>query len=362
MDKIIAQYSQTIVQISCPKGSGTGFYLKQANLIITNHHVVEGCADVVLSGTFIPQQHAQVWLKDPLHDLAFIEVPPHSEMPDTALNIQPEPVKEGEPILAIGHPFGLKFTATQGIVSKVRRQYGNLFYIQIDAAINPGNSGGPLVNFKSEIVGVNTFIIAGGDNLGFALPAHYLAETIADYAPLYGHRCERCISCTNIVEKREADEEKGYCPHCGNRLSFADEEDYMPTGVAKIIENVLADLNKDPKLARRGGNEWEIKHGSATISIEYNEQTGYIMADAFLCRLPRKNIAPIYEYLLRENYTLEGVVFSINEQHIILSLIVFQRHLTTAGLHRQIGLLFEKADEYDNILVEQYGAIWIEEE
>lgn len=360
MDKIITQYKQTIVQISTHKGSGTGFYLKEANLIVTNYHVIEHCAEVIVSGTHIPQQHVKVLFKDPLHDLAFIAAPPHEAIPKTPLNIQTEPVKEGEAILAIGHPFGLKFTATKGIVSKVRRQYGNLYYIQIDAAINPGNSGGPLVNAVGEIVGVNTFIIAGGDNLGFALPAYYLAEGINDYKPLYGTYSERCISCTNIVAKKEADEERGYCPHCGHRLTFADEEDYLPIGAAKIIENVLNDLNKDPKLARRGNNIWEIKHGSATINIEYDEASSYIIADALLCRLPRKNIAPIYEYLLRENYTLEGVVFSVNEQHIVLSLIIFDRHLNSNTTLRQIKVLFEKADEYDNILVERYGALWLE--
>jgi serine protease Do len=59
-------------------------------------------------------------------------------------------------------------------------------YIQIDAAINPGNSGGPLVNKQGEIIGVNSFIIRGGDNLGFALPVSYLREALEMYAPHRG--------------------------------------------------------------------------------------------------------------------------------------------------------------------------------
>ena len=86
--------------------------------------------------------------------------------------------KDGEVVVAIGHPFGLNYTATQGVISKVDRIRDGVKYIQIDAAINPGNSGGPLVNKEGEVIGINSFIIRGGDNLGFALPVSYLKEAL----------------------------------------------------------------------------------------------------------------------------------------------------------------------------------------
>ena len=90
-------------------------------------------------------------------------------------------VKPGEWAIAIGNPLGLDNTVTAGIISAIQRTNAlgegqRVPYLQTDAAINPGNSGGPLVNMNGEIIGVNSFIIRGGDNLGFALPVNYLRE------------------------------------------------------------------------------------------------------------------------------------------------------------------------------------------
>ena len=89
----------------------------------------------------------------------------------------PDPV-EGEPIIAIGHPFELKYSTTKGIVSNTRHIIGDIQYIQHDAALNPGNSGGPLIDASGQIIGVNTFIIKDGNDIGFSLPAKILSETI----------------------------------------------------------------------------------------------------------------------------------------------------------------------------------------
>jgi serine protease Do len=364
MNQIIEKYSHIIVQIAAAKGNGTGFYLAEYNLVITNYHVVSENSDVTISGKHIPQQRALVVYKDPLHDLAFIkatnilaDIPTANLIPDSYVP------QEGEPIIAIGHPYGLKYSATKGIVSKVKRQHGGLQYLQIDAAINPGNSGGPLINQAGEILGVNTFIIEGGDNLGFALPARYLHQSLLDYTTTYNDkRVERCSSCENLVEKSEADAAKGYCPHCGQQLAFAAETNYEPIGAAKIIETIFAQLGKDPTLARRGPNVWTVWHGSANITTTYDETSGIIIADARLCRLPKNQIAAIYEFLLRENYQTQRLVFSVKEQYIILSFIMFDRYLTTQNMHHSFEQLIEKADHYDNLLVENFGAIWAEPE
>lgn len=359
MNKTIEKYSHIVVQIATAKNSGTGFYLAQQGWVVTNYHVVAENIDVTISGKHIPQQRAIAIYKDPLHDLAFIQVNNLSaEIPAIVLAADDYLLQEGEPIVAIGHPFGLKYSATKGIVSKVKRQYGSLQYIQIDAAINPGNSGGPLVNQAGEVLGVNTFIIEGGDNLGFALPTRYLRQSIADYSPHIGKRVERCSSCENLVKKEDA--ESGYCPHCGNELAFAAEEDYEPAGAAKIVENVLLKIGIDATLARRGADNWVIQHGSATINISYDEASGIIISDARLCRLPKTNIAPIYEYLLRENYSIEKLLFSVKDQYVLLSFVVFDRYLNTDTALALFNRLLTQADYYDNILVEKFGAIWAE--
>lgn len=359
LKKIIEEYRDVIIQISTPKGNGTGFYLQDENLIVTNQHVVENYGDVVVSGTRLEQVLAPVVYTDTLHDLAFIRLPKETSMSQVKLaNGDP---KEGNIVVAIGHPFGLKYTATQGIVSKGSRLHGNISYIQVDAAINPGNSGGPLVNKDGEIIGVNTFIIKGGDNLGFALPISYLKDSLAEFKEFEdGSIAIRCGTCSNIVTEKEC--VSGYCPHCGSKITFPDKEEYHPVGSAKLIEEIITALNKRVKLARRGRNSWEIEEGSATIKITYNEQTRFIVGDAHLCRLPRKNIGEIYEFLLKVNYKLDNLVFSVQNQDVILSFIIYDEYFSHKSGLEIFKNLFDKADEYDNILVEEFGAIWKDKE
>ena len=264
---------------------------------------------------------------------------------------------DGDEVIAIGHPYGLNYTATEGIVSKAKRLQNGINYIQIDAAINPGNSGGPLVNTQGEVVGVNTFIIAGGDNLGFALPVENLIDSLNEYKPHYGKAAVRCLSCSNIVTEENIDGE--YCPFCGAKIELPilkKGQEYQATGAGLVVEKILEKLGKDVKLSRRGPYRWEIQEGSATIFINYNPN-GFIVGDAFLCRLPKTNIGAIYEFLLRENYNLENTVFSISNQDIILSTLIYDQYLTEDAGLEAFKNLFKKADEYDNLLIEKYGAL-----
>lgn len=354
--EIINQFQPIIIQIATPQGTGTGFYLKDHNLIVTNDHVVKGNYEVAVSGKILPKTMSPVYYNDPRYDLAFIGVPQGTDLPLIRLG-DAHPVKDGDKVIAIGHPFGLNYTATEGIVSKASRQNKGINYIQIDAAINPGNSGGPLVNEDGEIVGVNTFIIAGGDNLGFALPVSYLEEALKEYQPYFGKIAVRCASCTNIVTAENIDGE--YCPFCGAKVelpAIKQEAEYKPAGASAIVEKILEALGKDVKLSRKGPDAWEITEGSANIVINYNEN-GFIVGDCFICSLPKTNIAQIYEFLLRENYDLEGIIFSVSNQDIVLSSLILDQYLTYETGMETLKNLFQKADFYDNLLVEKYGAI-----
>ncbi len=167
---ILDTYVDNIIQIMTPYGTGTGFIID--DLIITNSHVVGGLKEVVVSSKHMKRTIAQVIYDDSDYDLAFIS----SEFtkPKSPLKLSSKTVIDGDTTIAIGHPYGLNYTATEGIVSKASRLQDDLEYIQIDAAINPGNSGGPLLNIDGEVIGVNTFIIQNANNLGFALPYFYV--------------------------------------------------------------------------------------------------------------------------------------------------------------------------------------------
>jgi serine protease Do len=262
------------------------------------------------------------------------------------------PLSVGDTVYAVGHPFGLDFTFTKGIVSEPDRIQNGISYIQTDAAINPGNSGGPLVNEAGAVVGMNTFIIRDSHNLGFALPVRYLNQALAEYAPHKGKVAVRCLSCTNVVNESEAD--GGYCPHCGSKLTLpSDQEDVHPLGVSGTIEQVISKMGYDVRFTRRGSNSWEIERGSAHIRLNYDASDGYISVDAFLCKLPKDNIKPIYEYLLRQNNLLEGMSFSLYQDHIVLSLIVYDRYLKAETCAKLVNRLAESADHYDDLLKER---------
>lgn len=360
MKKIINLYKDVIVQIATPYSTGTGFYLKKPNLIVTNEHVIRGNREVVINGEQFEKQMTKVIFSDIRHDLAFLQPPDIIQSPDVQM-FSGENMERGEPVIAAGHPFGLKYSATQGIVSNVEEEKNDIVYIQHDAALNPGNSGGPLINRNGEIVGVNTFIIQNGNNVGFSLPVKYLHQTIAEFKDSEDQFGVRCSSCSNIVFESTID--NGYCPHCGAKVQLPTQvEEYEALGISKTIEELLIKLGHNVGLSRIGPNNWEIVQGSATINISYHEKTGLIMGDAALCVLPKENIKPLYEYLLKQNYEIEGLTFSIRENDIVLSLLIYDRYLNMDTGMKLLQYLFEKADDYDNILVEEYGAIWKNEE
>ena len=355
MNEIIEKYRLNVIQIATPLATGTGFYVSKHQLFVTNRHVVAGVSEVIASGKSFPKTRSKVLYLDPVYDIAFLSVPDSIEMPEVSLS--ETPVTDGDQVIAIGHPYGLRYSATQGIVSNSRRLYNDVNYIQIDAAINPGNSGGPLINSLGEVVGVNTFIIADGNNLGFSLPTNYLINSLNEYEPVKGQRAVRCKSCVNMVV--EQDIQDNYCPHCGEKIAPEElnPKPFSAQGVGIKIENILTKIGKDVTLTRIGPDRWEIEEGSSTIRINYYRSTRFVVCDALLCLLPKTNIAGIYEYMLRENYSNTGIVFSVNNQEVLLSLLVYDDDVSEDAGEILLKNLFLQADYYDDILIDQYGAL-----
>lgn len=356
---IIENFQPAIIQIATKSSTGTGFYLKQYDVIVTNEHVVGSAAEVAVTGKTFQKALAKVWYIDKKHDLAFIQAPDGVHFPELKLG-KYEELKDGDEIIAIGHPYGLNYTATQGVISKVDRVRQGMKFIQIDAAINPGNSGGPLVNSQGEVIGVNTFIIKGGDNLGFALPVSYLISALELYAPHRGTAAARCPSCDFLVLASNIDSKK-YCPACGTEVKLPElaDKDVQPLGVARTIEEILIDLGKDIKLSREGNNRWEIREGNAKIKISYNSENFFITGDAYLCQLPQDGamIKPLYKFLLEENFRTHGLVLSCVNQNIILSCVLYDLDLSKESGTRIFQNLFSNADTYNNVLKNQYGCI-----
>ncbi|MCI5072568.1 DegQ family serine endoprotease [bacterium] len=158
---------------------GSGFIINKNGLIVTNNHVVEKASEITVTIGQDREYKAKLVGADPKTDVALIKIEPKEELQPLVLG-DSDQLQVGEIVVAIGNPFGLSHTVTQGIVSAKERTIGFGPYdnfIQTDASINPGNSGGPLFNLEGKVVGINTAIVASGQGIGFAIPIN-LAKNI----------------------------------------------------------------------------------------------------------------------------------------------------------------------------------------
>jgi len=187
--QVLENYGWTTIS-----GEGSGFVWNQDGYIVTNNHVVENASEITIVFSDGTTSTASVVGTDPQSDLAVVKVNPKG------LSLTPvelgdsHQVKVGDLVIAIGNPYGLAGTMTQGIVSALSRSLtvdeSSMFsrtnytipdIIQTDAAINPGNSGGVLVNVKGEVIGVTAAIQSSTDSnagIGFVIPSHIVERVV----------------------------------------------------------------------------------------------------------------------------------------------------------------------------------------
>ncbi len=186
---IYDQLKDSVVLIQTDLGLGSGFVYDEKGHIITNHHVIEDADTIQVTFLDGSVTSANVVGTDPYSDLAIIKVDSQGiTLQPVVLGVSSD-LTVGEPVAAMGNPFGLSDTLTAGIISALERtmeaagNYVIIDIIQIDAAVNPGNSGGPLVNLKGQVVGVNTAIQSETGSfagIGFAIPSDTVKREIDD--------------------------------------------------------------------------------------------------------------------------------------------------------------------------------------
>ncbi len=168
---------------------GSGFVIDKLGHVITNFHVVEGADEVFVNFSGNDRMKAEVVGVDPSTDIAVLKIDANQRALTPLPLGNSDSVRVGEPVVAIGNPFGLDRTVTAGIVSAVQREivapngYPIDKVIQTDAAINKGNSGGPLLNARGEVIGVNSQIESesgGNVGIGFAVPINTVREVAAE--------------------------------------------------------------------------------------------------------------------------------------------------------------------------------------
>jgi S1-C subfamily serine protease len=200
VNEIYERASSGVVQITSTSGNiggasqqqalGSGFVIDKAGRIVTNYHVIQSADEIRVSFSNRDTVEAQLVGSDPSTDLAVLQVDTSaSALTPLALG-DSDKVEVGDPVVAIGNPFGLDRTATSGIVSALQRLITapNSFtidhVIQTDAPINHGNSGGPLLNSRGQVIGVNTQIETGGVasgnvGIGFSVPSNTVKDVVA---------------------------------------------------------------------------------------------------------------------------------------------------------------------------------------
>ena len=172
-------------------GGGSGFIISKDGYVVTSNHVV---ADTTADYTVIlsPKHKypAKVLSRNPINDIAILKIEgqglPYIELADSSK------IQLGEDVVAVGNPLGeFHDTLSAGIVSGLSRYitaFGGIDHkmqnlrglIQTDAAINPGNSGGPLVNMDGRVIGINTAMVMGAQNIGFAIPINYVKKDLEE--------------------------------------------------------------------------------------------------------------------------------------------------------------------------------------
>jgi len=164
------------------ESSGSGVVLSADGYIVTNHHVVANATDIVVRLADRRELAATLIGTDPASDIALLKVDA-ARLPVARIG-DPNKLKPGEWVLAIGAPFGFEYSVTAGIVSAKGRSVGAeqyVPYLQTDVAVNPGNSGGPLVNLRGEVVGINSQIFSetgSYSGISFAVPIDLAMDVV----------------------------------------------------------------------------------------------------------------------------------------------------------------------------------------
>ena len=234
---------------------GSGFVIKENGTVITNNHVIKNAEGILVKFTDGKEYEAKLIGTDPVSDIAVLKIQSNKKFPAVKF-ADSDSAKVGDWVLAIGNPFGLGGTVTQGIISAINRdinmgRYDN--FIQTDASINQGNSGGPLFNMNGEVLGINTAIFSnsgGSVGIGFAIPANF-AKNVIDQLIKYGET------------------KRGWL---GVRIQTVTKEIADSLGLKETIGALVTDVNKNSPADRAG-----LKQGD--IIIEFNDQKVKTMRD-----------------------------------------------------------------------------------
>lgn len=255
-EQIVQKTLPAIVVVRTPEGSGSGFFILDSGIIVTNRHVVGANQKVTIITSKGESFESKSVFIHPTKDLALIKVE-GSNFPFIPI-ANPASVNVGADVIAIGSPgvggTTLQNTVTKGIISSFRELETDGLIVQTDVAINPGNSGGPLLNTRGEVVGVNTFKVVGREGLGFSVFASEILKMLKEqfnFVPSYLDSTKSVGIKTSMTSKvitqitSEPDGAEIYID--GNFVGSTPSKISLPVGEHTI------------KIIRKGFIDWERK-------------------------------------------------------------------------------------------------------
>lgn len=179
--EVIDDVIGAIVSIKTDVSQGSGFIVNEKGYVVTNVHVLSGANWVEVLPYQQSAKSAGLVGYNSEMDIALLKIEGNYDYLKFA---DSDDAEVGEKVIAMGNPYGLSFSVTEGIISSLNRKGPNglAVYIQTDVPLNRGNSGGPLINKEGKVIGINNFKIGGAESLGFALESNSVVEAVNDLA------------------------------------------------------------------------------------------------------------------------------------------------------------------------------------
>lgn len=334
-----------LVRISSPYAVGNGIICNEANVIVTLEHLVRDTRYVIIEGVDIRRQKADVVYLNEKLDLAFI-------MYNHTRNvyIEKSTVLDND-VVSVCLTYNNQLKSKSGRIINIESEY-----IYSTAYLNQESNGAVLFTTDGKIIGINTFQKINSIETVTTLSIDVVLEEVKKYQGFQPHRVIACDRCNHFVVDKN--QKSNSCPFCNNTIRLLSSiKEYEPRGIEALIERVISELNYDIEISRRGYGKWQITEGSAEILITYQDSSGFVFVEALLAHTTLNSSAEVFKYLLKQNYFNKGMSFSIKDDNLILSLAIYDQHLHLEACKKLLASLIKSADRYDNILINQFGAI-----
>ncbi len=309
---------------------GSGVIVTKDGYIVTNNHVVAGATKIIVKLHDGTKYTAKLIGTDPKTDVAIIKIDAKDLKPITIADSSK--IKVGDVVLAVGNPFGLGETVTQGIISGLNRTsiglnaYEN--FIQTDAPINPGNSGGALVDLKGRLIGINSAIISksGGNNgIGFAIPSNMMKFVITSL--IKNGKVQRGYLGV-MISNIDSSKAKLYGIEKGVLINKVEPKSAAKAAGLKPGDIIVAVDGEEVKNAGELRNKIAFKSPNTEVKIKVYRNGKYLTLTAKLKALKTK-VETIEDIKL-----LEGVTLKENKNRIVIDKIAPNSYPAIIGLQK----------------------------